>query len=209
MTRSPASLALPCALAALCAGGCPKDPPAAVVGDAGAAVVGDAGAAAGTGEVVVFTGAPGWTGGRACTDVNAEDGCDSQWLHTSGQVVRVFVVPVKDAAALTSFVDKLAADVAQKGGVVDRFTDNGLTLVRFLQAVRSDQREPDGAPGHADAGAHGAETHGDLAAINYALVGRDQRAVHLITSVVAFDEQQAADARVRALLASAAWQPAR
>jgi hypothetical protein len=165
---------------------CPKDPPPTVV-DAGASI------AAAAAEVVVFTGAPGWQGGRGCTDVRPEDNCDSQWLHSTGQLVRVFVVTVKDPAALTMFVDKLAADVATKGGVVDRFTQNGLTLVRFLQAVRGDAIDG----GAAD----------DVVTVNYALVGRDQKAVHLITSVVGFDEQQAADARLRELLGFASWTP--
>lgn len=165
---------------------CPKDAPPAAL-DAGVTTT-TTGA-----EVVVFTGAPGWQGGRGCTDVRPEDNCDSQWLHSSGQLVRVFVVTVKDPKALTTFVDKLAADVASKGGVVDRFTQNGLTLVRFLQAV------------HADVVDGGAVE--DVVTVNYALVGRDQKAVHLITSVVAFDEQQAADARLRELLGFAAWTP--
>src|SRR5207244_4191351 len=112
--------------------------------------------------------------GVACSDVRPEDGCDSQWLHTSGQVVRVFVVDVQDQRALDSFVEKLSNDVANKGGVVDKFSQNGLTLIRFLQEVPGDHGEK-------------------LAAVNYALVGRDHRAVHLITSVVDFAEQRAAD----------------
>lgn len=164
--------------------GCPKEAPPV---DAGA----PASASSGPVEKVVFTGAPGFEGGRSCTDVRPEDGCDSQWLHTTGQVVRVFVVPVTSPAALAAFVDKLAADVASKGGVVDRFSQNGLTLVRFLQAMPGDAVDG-GAPA-------------DLVAINYALVGRDQRAVHLITSVVAFGEQQPADARLRELLGFASW----
>ena len=138
----------------------------------------------------MFAGAPGWSGGRTCTDVKPEDGCDSQWLHTSGQVVRVFVVDVKDERAVDAFVDKLASDVAKKGGVVDRFTQQGLTLVRFLQSVTSEDAADKGA---------------QLASINYALVGRDKRAVHLITSVVAFADQKVADERLRALLDSATW----
>ncbi len=179
MVRQLVSLAfISCTLA------CPKDASPAVA---------DAGVVANpTGnEVVVFTGAPGWQGGRGCTDVRPEDNCDSQWLHSSGQLVRVFVVTVKDPAALHTFVDKLAADVTTKGGVVDRFTQNGLTLVRFLQAVRGDAIDG----GVAD----------DVVTVNYALVGRDQKAVHLITSVVTFEEQHAADARLRELLGLAAW----
>ena len=169
------------------AGACrePREPPA----PAGAAVP----AAGPDAERVVFTAAAGWSGGRSCTDVRAADGCDSQWLHSSGQLVRVFVVPVKDPAALVAFVDKLALDVAAKGGVVDRFTQNGLVLVRFLQAIPSELVD----------GGDGGDS--DLVAINYALVGRDQRAVHLITSVVAFADQQAADARLRELLGFASW----
>jgi hypothetical protein len=140
------------------------------------------------GEVVVFAGAPGWSGGRACTDVRVEDGCDSQWLHTSGQVLRVFVVDVKEERALDAFVSRLADDVTKKGGVVDRFVENGLTLVRFLQPLKDEKGT-------------------DLASINYALVGRDKKAVHLMTSVVAFDDQQEADARLRELLTFASWMP--
>jgi hypothetical protein len=143
-------------------------------------------------EVVVFTGAPGWEGGRTCTDVRPEDGCDSQWLRTdkdgNGQVVRVFFVEVKDERALDGFVDKLARDVAGRGGVVDRFTQNGLVLVRFLEPRKD-------------------EKGNDLAAINYALIGRDKRAVHLITSIVDYEAQQQADQRVRDLLEHAAWAP--
>lgn len=179
------SLLLVLALAAAC----PKEPPPSAVVDAGTAT---ASAPVTPSEVVVFTGAPGWTGGRTCTDVRPEDNCDSQWHHAAtGQMVRVFIVRVKDPAALSTFVDRLAADVTSKGGIVDRFTQNGLTLVRFLQAVRGDAIDG----GAAD----------DLATINYALVGRDQRAVHLITSVVSFEEQQAADARLRELLGFASW----
>lgn len=165
---------------------CPKEAPPAIV-DAGTASSSTAG------EVVVFTGAPGWQGGRGCTDVRPEDNCDSQWLHSSGQLVRVFVVTVKDPTALHTFVDKLAADVSTKGGVVDRFTQNGLTLVRFLQSVRGDA---------IDGG-----VMDDVVTVNYALVGRDQKAVHLITSVITFEEQQAADARLRELLGFASWTP--
>lgn len=165
------------------------NPEATPAADAGSA---SSSSAAAQREVVVFSGAAGWSGGRSCTDVRPDDGCDSQWLRTdadgNGQVVRVFVVDVKEERALAAFVDKLSADVANKGGVVERFMQNGLTLVRFLQPVKDDE-------GMA------------LASINYALVGRDKKAVHLITSVVDFDEQQAADARVRALLAFASWVP--
>ncbi|HEY4220530.1 MAG TPA: hypothetical protein VGO62_04290, partial [Myxococcota bacterium] len=110
----------------------------------------------------------------------------SQWLHGTGQVVRVFFVPVANEAALAGVVDRLARDVTDKGGVVDRLSQNGLTLVRFLQEVPGDKNEK-------------------LASINYALIGRDHRAVHLITSIVAFDEQRPADDRLRALLDAAAW----
>ena len=137
-------------------------------------------------EHVTFASAGGWQR-TACSDVRAEDGCDSQWLHNTGQVVRVFFVPVKDERALTSFVDKLAQDVASKHGVVDRFTQNGLTLVRFLQEVPGDDKGE------------------RLASINYALVGRDHRAVHLVTSIVDLDQQRPSDDRVRALLDTAAW----
>jgi hypothetical protein len=145
-------------------------------------------------EVVTFRGAPAWSGGRSCTDVRPEDGCDSQWLHASGQVVRVFVIDVKEERALDAFVERLAADVGSKGGVVDRFTQNGLTLVRFLQRVPLDP----GAPGEPGDG---------LASLNYALVGRDKKAVHLMTSIVPFEEQQVSDARMRELLSFSAWAP--
>lgn len=178
------SLRLAGLLTLLLAAACAKESARAVAAGSAGTVV-DAGVP--TSERVVFTGAVAWSGGRACSDVSATDGCDSQWLHASGQVVRVFVIPVKDPAALLAFVDKLAADVVAQGGIVDRMTQDGLTLVRFLQAMVSDG---------------GVE---DIATINYALVGRDQREVHLITSVVPFAEQQAADARLRELLTFAAW----
>lgn len=183
MTRSLIVALLALAFVAACPSS-REDAPAAA--DAGVSQL-DANAV----ERVVFTGAPGFTGGRTCSDVRPEDGCDSQWLHSTGQLVRVFVVPVRDPAALAAFVDKLAADVAAKGGVVDRFSQSGLTLVRFLQEMPSDSVDGGAAM--------------DLVSINYALVGRDQRAVHLITSVVAFAEQQAADARLRDLLSFASW----
>ena len=136
----------------------------------------------------MFPGAPGWSGARKCTDVRPEDNCDSQWLNVDGQVVRVFVVDVADHRALDTFVDKLAKDVTSKGGVVDRFTQNGLTLVRFLQETKGEKGE-------------------QLAAINYALIGRDEKAVHLITSIVPFETQRDADQRLRDLMQYAAWTP--
>ncbi len=169
--------------------GCTRSPAAPTGAEGGtpaAAVAAAAPSGPARGEALTFAGAEGWTGGRSCTDVRPEDHCASQWLHSSGQVVRVFVVEVKDASALERFVDNLAKDVTGKGGVVDRFSENGLTLVRFLQRVKGD----DGAA---------------LASINYALVGRDKTAVHLITSIVAFEDQRAADGRLRALLDSASW----
>jgi hypothetical protein len=45
----------------------------------------------------------------------------------------------------------------------------------------------------------------DVASINYVLVGKDEKAVHLITSIVPFDAQQPADQRLRELLTTAAW----
>ena len=57
-----------------------------------------------------------------------------------------------------------------------------LTLVRFLQP----------APG-------------GLATLNYALTSDKLRSLHLVTSVVPYDEQQTADARLRGLLERAVW----
>jgi hypothetical protein len=142
----------------------------------------------GTREVVVFTGAPGWTGERKCVETK-EPRCDSEWRHTeTGQLVSVIVFDVKDPRAMSGFVDRLANDVTQKGGVVERFTQNGMQLVRFLQ-----QLEVPGQP--------------SAALINYALIPRNEDAVHLISSVVPFDEQRPADERLRALLEHASWTP--
>jgi len=100
--------------------------------------------------------------------------------------VRVFIADVKEQRALDAFVDRLAKDVAAQGGVVDRFQQEGLTLIRFLQPIKGDKGQ-------------------DLASLSYALIAPDRRAVHLITSIVAFDAQKDADANVRGLLAHAAW----
>jgi hypothetical protein len=139
-------------------------------------------------EHLVFS-AEGWAGGRGrCTEQLASEGCDSEWTHpASAQLVRVFVVPVADSKALPAFVDKLSADVRARGGLAETVSAGGMALVRFLE--------------HGAIGVAGAE----LATLNYALIGRDQRAVHLITSVVPFDLQQPADERLRALLTSASW----
>lgn len=132
---------------------------------------------------VVFIGAAGWSRTEGpCTEVRPEDGCVSQWVHQGGQVTRVFAVSVPDQAALDGFVQRLEQTVSKSGGIVERIAQGELVVVRFLQS----------APG-------------GLATINYALPGRDARALHLITSVVPFAEQQDADARLRALLDHAAW----
>lgn len=144
---------------------------------------GGAPASSSAGEAVVFIGAAGWSGGRGpCTEVRPEDGCDSEWRHDSGQVARVFVVDVPDQRALDGFVQRLEQTVQKNGGVVERYPQGELTLVRFLQS----------APG-------------GLATINYALTGKQLRALHLVTSVVPMAEQQQADTRLRALLEHAAW----
>ncbi|MBI1945286.1 MAG: hypothetical protein HYS27_06295 [Deltaproteobacteria bacterium] len=144
-------------------------------------------AAAPAGETVVFVGAAGWSKADGpCTEVRPEDGCVSEWRHDGGQVARVFAVAVPDRAALDGFVKRLEETVTKNGGVVERIAQGELSVVRFLQA----------APG-------------DLATINYALPGRDARALHLVTSVVPFAEQQGADQRLRGLLDHASWSPAR
>jgi len=134
-------------------------------------------------ETVVFVGAAGWSRSEGpCTEVRPEDGCVSEWRNDSGQVARVFAVAVPDQAALDGFVHRLEETVTKSGGVVERIAQGEQTVVRFLQS----------APG-------------GLATINYALPGRDARALHLVTSVVPFAEQQDADVRLRALLDHAAW----
>ncbi len=134
-------------------------------------------------EAVVFVDAPDWARhGGPCTEVRPEDGCVGEWRHESGQAARVFAIAVPDRPALDGFVQRLEQQVTKNGGVVERIAQGEATLVRFLQP----------APG-------------GLATINYALPGRDGRALHLITSVVPFDDQQAADQRLRALLEHASW----
>ncbi len=138
-------------------------------------------------ESVAFVDAPGWTRHAGpCTEVRPEDGCVGEWRHEGGQAARVFAIAVPDRPALDGFVQRLEESVTKNGGVVERLAQPSstgeLTLVRFLQP----------APG-------------GLATINYALPGRDGRALHLVTSVVPFDEQQPADARLRALLERATW----
>lgn len=134
-------------------------------------------------EAVIFEGAAGWTGARGpCTEVRPEDGCDSEWRHDSGQVARVFVMDVPDRTVLDDFVRRLEGAVQKNGGMAERIPQGELTLVRFLQP----------APG-------------GLATINYALTGEKLRALHVVTSVVAFDQQQEADVRLRALLEHAVW----
>ena len=137
-------------------------------------------------ETVVFVGATGWSQANGpCTEVRPEDGCVSEWRHDGGQVARVFAIDVPDQAALDGFVQRLEQRVAQNGGVVERFPQGELTLVRFLQSAA-----------------------GGLATINYALLGAELHALHLITSVVPLAEQQDADVRLRALLEHAAWRAA-
>ncbi len=134
-------------------------------------------------EAVVFEGAACWTGARGpCTEVLPEDHCDSEWRHDSGQVARVFIMEVPDQEARDNFVQRLEEAVTKNGGVVERIPQGELTLVRFLQSA------PDG-----------------LATINYALTGKELRALHLITSVVPFAEQKDADVRLRGLLEHAVW----
>ncbi|MCC7108728.1 MAG: hypothetical protein IT382_05540 [Deltaproteobacteria bacterium] len=134
-------------------------------------------------EAVVFEGAAGWTGARGpCTEVRPEDHCDSEWRHESGQVARVFIIDVPDKAALDNFVGRLEGAVQKNGGLTERIPQGELTLVRFLQP----------APG-------------GLATLNYALTSDKLRALHLVTSVVPYDEQQTADARLRGLLERAVW----
>jgi hypothetical protein len=132
-----------------------------------------------------------WTGGRGqCSEGSSAEGCDSQWHHTeTKQLTRVFVIPVKDKRALTSFMEKLESDVKARDGVAEHFTQGELSVMRFLERARQ--------------GVDGGSM--DVASINYVLVGKDQKAVHLITSIVPFDEQQPADQRLRDLLTTAAW----
>lgn len=137
-------------------------------------------------EAVVFEGAAGWAGARGpCTEVRPEDHCDSEWRHESGQVARVFIIDVPDKAALDNFVQRLEGAVKKNGGLTERIPQGELTLVRFLQP----------APG-------------GLATLNYALTGDKLRSLHLVTSVVPYDDQQTSDARLRALLEHAVWSAA-
>jgi hypothetical protein len=133
-------------------------------------------------SVVVFQNAPGWSGGRTCP-VSKDARCDSEWTHESGQLVTVFVFDVPDARAIAGFEERLAADVVKRGGVVDRFTQGGLRLMRYLQEVE----------GHAQ--------------INYVLVAPDESALFHISSLVPFEQQRDADERIRTLLEHAAWTP--
>lgn len=132
-----------------------------------------------------------WTGGRGqCSDGTAAEGCDSEWRHAeTQQLTRVFMIPVRDLQALKSFMQKIESDVKARNGIAESFALGDRTLVRFLERARE----------AVDGGSR------DVASLNYVLVGEDKKAVHLITSIVPFEDQQPADQRLRDLLNTAAW----
>lgn len=135
----------------------------------------------------------GWSGARGpCTESLTAQGCDSEWRHVAThQLVRVFFVALPDERGLNGFMAKLESDVTSRGGIVERIDQGGNQLIRYLERARVD----------GDAGSI------EVASLSYVLVGRDAKAVHLITSVVPVDDQQPSDERLRALLGTASWSP--
>jgi hypothetical protein len=130
-------------------------------------------------DVLDFPGATGW---RPATC--REAACAGAWTHDSGQQVDVVVLPVPDPARLSALADRLQAQVTGAGGRVDRLELAGGVL-RMLRPVDDDARP--------------------MVLINYIITAPEQRALHVVSSLVPFSDQEQGDARVRDLLAFAAW----
>lgn len=165
----------------------------AIAGAAGFFLLRDGPDAANAGPVVEsrmaldFPGATGWKAEAACTDVVAADFCAGEWTHEQGQKVRVLLVPLPDPGKLASMTERLKADVESKGGVVQEVEQGGTRVVRLLQpAVR-------------------AEDNAAVVNISYLMASPDQRLLHIVTSLAPQPQQEAADGRVRDLLAFAVW----
>lgn len=140
------------------------------------------------GSVLGFPGATDWTAEAKCTDVAATDPCVGQWRHTGGQVARVLVLPVPDEGRLALLATRLREQTQATGGVAEVIEQNGQQVIRLLQPMRDAD--------HKDA---------TLIGFTYVLTAPDKKAVHMLTSSSPLADEQAADQRLRDLLAFGAW----
>lgn len=138
------------------------------------------------GSRLAFPGVDGWSE-EPCSDVAAEDLCQSQWRHTGGQIARVLLLPLPDPGKLDAFATRLQQQVTAAGGVAE-VVDGDKGAIRLLQPMRAADR--------ADAVVVG---------ITYVVPAPDRGALHLLTSTAPLAEQEPGDQRVRDLLAFGAW----
>lgn len=140
------------------------------------------------GSVLGFPAATDWSAEAKCTDVADTDPCVGQWHHTSGQIARVLVLPVPDAARLAQLGSRLREQTQAQGGVAEVIDHNGQQVIRLLQPMRDAD--------HADA---------TLIGFTYVLTAPDKKAVHMLTSSSPIADEQVADQRLRDLLAFGVW----
>lgn len=133
-----------------------------------------------------FPGATGWSEDAGCTDVAETDPCVGQWRHDAGQRVQILLIPVPDATRLAAFQERFVAQVRAQGGVAEVIDHNGAQVVRALQPMRGDDDAL-------------------FVGITYALTAPGGTGLHLVTSRAPLADEEAADGRVRDLLAFGAW----
>jgi hypothetical protein len=133
-----------------------------------------------------FPGALDWQQ-VACSDVAADDLCQSQWMHREGQVARVLLLPVPDPSKLATLSERLSAQARAAGGIAE-VVDGAQRAIRLLQPMRD-------------------ASHDDalVVSLTYVLTAPEGRALHLLTSTVPISSQEPGDQRLRDLLAFGAW----
>jgi hypothetical protein len=141
------------------------------------------------GSRLSFPGATGWTE-EPCAGQGDGDVCLGQWAHDAGQVARVLLLPLPDPSKLDTLAERLRQQTEASGGVAER-VDGGAagTVIRLLQPMKDAD--------HQDAA---------IVAITYVVAAPDRRSIHLLTSSAPLPAQEAADARVRDLLAFGVWE---
>jgi hypothetical protein len=130
-------------------------------------------------DLLDFPGATGWLAGPC-----DEPSCTGEWRHTTGQRVQVLVVPVPDPRRLRDLTARLQDQALAGGGRVD-FIDQAGGVLRMLRP--------------------GIVGDSPVVVLSYVLPAPDARALHIVTSTVPPESQEPGDARVRDLLAFAAW----
>ncbi len=141
------------------------------------------------GSRLSFPGATGWRE-EPCAGQADGDVCLGQWAHDGGQVARVLLLPLPDPSKLDSLAERLRQQTEASGGVADKVEGDGAgTVIRLLQPMKDAD--------HQDA---------DVVAITYVVPAPDRRSVHLLSSSAPLAQQEAADGRVRDLLAFGVWE---